>query len=64
MMIIKVKTKGKEITGDTSPKSQTPDSASKTKSGKDGETGANKQNMSDADKKLNKQINYYLGKGA
>ena len=61
----KAKTKGgKEITGDTSPKSQTPDSASKTKSGKDGETGANKQNMSDADKKLNKQINYYLGKGA
>ena len=51
----KVKTKGgKEITGDTSPKSQTPDSASKTKSGKDGETGANKQNMSDRDKKLNK----------
>ena len=63
-MIIKIITKGgKEITGDTSPKSQTPDSASKTKSGKDGETGANKQNMSDADKKLNKQINYYLGKG-
>ena len=61
----KAKTKGgKEITGDAAPKSQTPDSASKTKSGKDGETGTNKANMSDADKKLNKQINYYLGKGA
>ena len=61
----KAKTKGgKEITGDAAPKSQTPDSASKTKSGKDGETGANKSNMSDRDKITNKQINYYLGKGA
>jgi hypothetical protein len=64
----KAKTKGgKEITGDTrlrQPKSQTSDSASRTRSGKGGETGTNKANMSDSDKKINKQINYYLGKGA
>ena len=53
-----------KITGDTGPKSQTSDSASKTKSGKDAETGTNKANMSDRDKKINKQINFYLGKGA
>ena len=52
-----------KITGDAAPRSQTPDSASKTRSGKDVETGANKANMSDKDKKINKQINYYLGKG-
>ncbi len=53
-----------KITGDAGPKSQTSDSASKTRSGKDVETGANKANMSEKDKKINKQINYYLGKGA
>ena len=41
-----------KITGDTSPKSQTSDSASKTKSGKDAETGANKRTCLIETKKL------------